>query len=269
MLRLTARIATRIAVVIVWSAVVWSLLGNSALPSLYFTDLNGENCFVSQSIGKLPSDSEFIPSYGLVNRTVLSNTEFSVIAVYFDNTTDLYNILQVRRSQKCDSILELQQINQNGTNLSTAKIDVINDVFDTELPMGLTFIPDGHFFALTFLLIFSSLCGYIAKLIYLPPLFGMIVAGILLCNVPYIDFAKDIQPTWSSTIRNIALVIILIRGGLSMKLKDLKRLKHAVLILGCLPCILEGAIDGIIATFYLRMPWQWGLMLGYVRMVYI
>ena len=267
-IRVTARTCTRIAVVIVWSAVLWSLLGNSALPLEYFTNLAGENCLVSQSIESVSLDiNESTTPYvfpGIVNSSVLSNSDFSVLAIAFDNSTNQYNILQVRRSDKCDHILELRELDQNWTILSTAEIDVINDIFAAEVPMGLTYIPDGHFFALVFLLIFSSVCGYVAKLIHLPSLFGMIVAGILLRNVPHIDFAKDIQPAWSSTIRNIALVIILIRGGLSMKLKDLKRLKFAVLTLGGLPCILEGAIDGIIATFYLQIPWQWGLMLGYV-----
>lgn len=49
-----------------------------------------------------------------------------------------------------------------------------------------------------------------------------------------------------------------------MDAKQLKKLKLAVLVLGVIPCVLEGAIDGIVGTFYLRMPWQWALTLGYV-----
>lgn len=275
-IRVAARAATRIAVVVVWSGVLWSLLGTSALPLQYFIAMRDGSCFVSQNIQAISLDNvnESVVPFPLPdavdNETVhvLSNSEFSLVALSFDSTSNEYNLLQVKRSQQCDYLLELRGVylDQNWTVVSksgTEEID-LNDILTMEEPASLTYIPDGHFFALALLLIFSSICGYLAKLIFLPPLFGMIVAGIILRNVPYINFAKDIQPTWSSTIRNIALVIILIRGGLSMKLKDLKRLKHAVLILGAFPCILEGAVDGLIATYFLNMPWQWGFLLGYV-----
>lgn len=272
--RVTTRITTRVVVVIVWCGVLWSLLGGSSLPLQYFIAMNEGSCFVSQSIKWISLENESMvpfPLPGTVdNETVhvLSNSEFSLVTLFYDSILNEYSLLQVRRSHECDYFLELQEVtlNQNWTVISRTGNKVINltKILSKKEPASLTLIPDGHFFALTLLLIFSSICGFLAKLIFLPPLFGMIVAGIILRNIPYIDFAKDIQPAWSSTIRNIALVIILIRGGLSMKLQDLKRLKHAVLILGALPCILEGAIDGIIATFYLKIPWQWGFMLGYV-----
>ena len=272
--RVTTRITTRVIVVIVWCGVLWSLLGGSSLPLQYFIAMNEGSCFVSQSIKLVSLENESnvpFPLSGTVdNETVhvLSNSEFSIVAVFYDSMLNEYNLLQVRRSHQCDYFLELQglNLNQNWTILSRSGNETINlnEIFAKKEPASLTLIPDGHFFALTLLLLFSSVCGFLANLIFLPPLFGMIVAGIILRNVPYVNFAKDIQPAWSSAIRNVALVIILIRGGLSMMLKDLKRLKHAVFILGALPCTLEGAVDGIIATFYLKMPWQWGFMLGYV-----
>lgn len=265
-IQVLARIATRVSVAIVWCGVLWSLLGNSALP-LQFFNQNDEDCIVSNAnISVLENNSIKLPQDTL---QVLSNSKFSLVALSFDNNTNEYKLLQVKRSKECDNHLEVQGVDiALDHNLTTweavTTVININDLINPEEPTGLIYITDGHFFALVLLLIFSSVCGFLAKLVFLPPLFGMIIAGIILRNVPYIDFAKYIQPTWSSTIRNIALVIILIRGGLSMKAKDLKRLKHAVLILGSLPCVLEGAMDGIIATFYLKMPWQWGFMLGYV-----
>ena len=275
-IRVVTRIITRVVVVFVWCGVLWSLLGSSSLPLQYFNYMNNGSCFVSQSIRLIPLENESMVPFPLPsainNETVhiLSNSEFSLVALSYDSMLNRYNLLQVRRSHQCDYFLELQgvNLNQNWTVVSKTGNEVINlnKILTKKEPSSLTLIPDGHFFALTLLLIFSSICGFLAKLIFLPPLFGMIVSGIILRNIPYINFAKDIQTSWSSTIRNIALVIILIRGGLSMSLEDLKRLKHAVLILGALPCILEGAVDGIIATFYLKMPWQWGFLLGYVTL---
>ena len=265
LLRVIAVIATRLVVIFVWSGVVWSLLGSNAFPLQYFIGRNGSNCITIRSIDltALENGSTVVENDTLLRP--LPSSEFSLLSLSFDNVLNEYKLVQIKKSQQCDNLLELQKVNVdlNWTALSTAKTAVINiNDFTMQEPADLIHIPDGHFFALMLLLIFSSLCGYIVKLIFLPPLFGMVIAGIILRNVPYIDYAKDIHPTWSSTIRNIALVIILIRGGLSMKLKDLKVLKHAVLILGSIPCILEGAVDGIIATFYLKMPWQWGFMLG-------
>ena len=265
--RLTGRYVTRVVAAIVWCGVIWSLLGSSALPLQYFN--NDENCIVLRNITIFENDSILPPDSLDGTFHILSYSKLSVLVSFFDNASNPLEYVQVeiRRSKQCENIsVELQMINHNWTVPASATLDV-DDIFsqeEEEGPGGLVDIPNGHFFALILLLIFSSVCGFFAKLIGLPPLFGMIIAGLLLRNVPYIDFARHIQPAWSSTIRNVALVIILIRGGLSMKPKDLKRLKHAVLILGSIPCVLEGAVDGVIAIVYLKMPWQWGLMLGYV-----
>ena len=132
----------------------------------------------------------------------------------------------------------------------------------SEDSLSILVIPDGHFFALFMLLVFSALFGFLLKLLWLPPLTGMLIAGFMLRNVPSINFAADINPKWSSTIRNIALVVVLIRGGLSLNSQQLKRLKFAVFLLALLPCICEGAVDGIVATFFIPLPWKWGLMMG-------
>ena len=254
--RVTGRYVTRIVVAVVWCGVVWSLLGTSALPRQYFND---DNCqVVSQNV----TNDSILPLESLNDTLYILSLEFSVLASFNDEDLNQYVLLEIR-SKQCENISVIQVENHNWSLLvlSDSMSVTVNDNFKPDRG-GLVDISDGHFFALILLLIFSSICGFIAKLVCLPPLFGMIIAGIILRNVPYIDFASHIEPAWSSTIRNIALVIILIRGGLSMKPKDLKRLKHAVLLLGSVPCVLEGVVDGAIAILYLKMPWQWGLMLG-------
>lgn len=252
--RVTGRYVTRIVVALVWCGVVWSLLGTSAFPRQYFSD---DNCqIVSQNV----TNDSIQPLNNLNDTLHILSSEFSVLASFNDEDLDQYVLIEIR-SKQCENISVIQVENHNWSLLVSSDSVTVNDNFKQDRG-GLVDISDGHFFALILLLIFSSICGFIAKLVCLPPLFGMIIAGIILRNVPYIDFASHIEPAWSSTIRNIALVIILIRGGLSMKPKDLKRLKHAVLILGSVPCVLEGVVDGVIAILYLKMPWQWGLMLG-------
>lgn len=254
--RVTSRYITRIVAAVVWCGVLWSLLGTSALPRQYFRD---ESCqIVSQNV----TNDSTLPLDSVNDALLVLSSEFSVLASFNDNDLNQYVLLEIQ-SRQCENISLIQVENHNWSLvvLSDSMSVTVSDRFNQGRG-GLVDISDGHFFALILLLIFSSICGFIAKLVCLPPLFGMIIAGIILRNVPYIDFASHIEPAWSSTIRNIALVIILIRGGLSMKPKDLKRLKHAVLILGSVPCVLEGVVDGAIAILYLKMPWQWGLMLG-------
>lgn len=44
----------------------------------------------------------------------------------------------------------------------------------------------------------------------------MLLAGVALRNIPYINVAKDIDPDWSSSLRSLALAIILIKAGLEL-----------------------------------------------------
>ncbi len=77
-------------------------------------------------------------------------------------------------------------------------------------------IPEGHFFGLFMLTIVSAFFGFLAHIFRLPHLFGMMVGGILLNNLPVVGVARNISHEWSDVIRTCALVIVLIRGGLSM-----------------------------------------------------
>lgn len=45
---------------------------------------------------------------------------------------------------------------------------------------------------------------------------GMLLAGLLLRNVPYVTDAIFIATEWSAALRNIALSIILTRAGLGL-----------------------------------------------------
>ena len=47
----------------------------------------------------------------------------------------------------------------------------------------------------------------------------MVLAGIALRNIPYINVAKDIDSEWSTALRSIALVVILVKAGLELDAK--------------------------------------------------
>ena len=74
----------------------------------------------------------------------------------------------------------------------------------------------GTVFALLALLGCSWPAGWLVQQAGLPPLLGMLLTGIVLTNVPYIDVARGLDPSWSSAVRSTALAVILLRAGLGL-----------------------------------------------------
>ena len=116
-------------------------------------------------------------------------------------------------------------------------------------------LPGGNIFALLVLIYSAFMGGYIASLVRLPPLLGMLVAGFMLRNVPGIDIAGGINPRWSSVLRNIALTVILTRAGLGLDGHALRKLSKSVLSLSFLPCTAETVSVAIAAFSILSFPW--------------
>ncbi|XP_034413320.1 sodium/hydrogen exchanger 9B2 [Cyclopterus lumpus] len=131
-------------------------------------------------------------------------------------------------------------------------------------------LPGGNLFGVVVLFICSVLGGKLVGMIQLPtlppfpPLLGMLLAGLLLRNVPYITDAVYIDTHWSSALRNIALSIILTRAGLGLDPSALSRLKAVCLRLAIGPCVVEASIVAVVSHFLLGLPWVWGFILGFV-----
>ncbi|XP_065346105.1 sodium/hydrogen exchanger 9B2-like isoform X2 [Cloeon dipterum] len=123
--------------------------------------------------------------------------------------------------------------------------------------------PDGGIFQLVMLTLVALALGFLASLCKLPPLLGMLIAGIMLKNVG----AFNLEGTYLdavSTLRKLAMVVILIKAGLGLDPMALKRLSCTVLRLAFCPCLLEAATVMFAANILLRMPWLWGILLGCV-----
>ncbi|KAA0203922.1 Na+/H+ antiporter, 1-like, partial [Hyalella azteca] len=103
----------------------------------------------------------------------------------------------------------------------------------------------------------SPACG-------LPPLLGMLLSGIALRSFPGIRIiGESLNPNWSASIRNVALVVILLRAGLGLDPKALKAMSLVVFRLACVPCLVETTVVAVVSHFLLGFPWLWGFMLGY------
>uniref|UniRef100_A0AAQ6AHW1 Cation/H+ exchanger transmembrane domain-containing protein n=1 Tax=Amphiprion ocellaris TaxID=80972 RepID=A0AAQ6AHW1_AMPOC len=131
-------------------------------------------------------------------------------------------------------------------------------------------LPGGNLFGLVILFICSVLGGKLVGLIQLPtlppfpPLLGMLLAGLVLRNVPYITDAVFIDTHWSAALRNIALSIILTRAGLGLDPSALRRLKAVCVRLAIGPCVVEACCVAVVSHLLLGLPWTWGFILGFV-----
>ncbi|MCR5203210.1 MAG: cation:proton antiporter, partial [Lachnospiraceae bacterium] len=98
--------------------------------------------------------------------------------------------------------------------------------------------------SLAVILISGLLLGWLCKKIRFPSLFGMIIAGIIIG--PYaLNLIDSSILNISSEIRRIALIIILIRAGLKLKLSDLKKVGRPAILMCFVPACLE--IVGMVA----------------------
>uniref|UniRef100_A0A3B5M274 Cation/H+ exchanger transmembrane domain-containing protein n=1 Tax=Xiphophorus couchianus TaxID=32473 RepID=A0A3B5M274_9TELE len=124
-------------------------------------------------------------------------------------------------------------------------------------------LPGGNLFGIIILFVCSVLGGKLLGLIQLPtlppfpPLLGMLLAGLLLRNVPYVSAAVFIGPHWSAALRNVALSVILTRAGLGLDPSALRRLKAVCVRVAVGPCVLEACVVAVVSHFLLHLPWIW------------
>uniref|UniRef100_A0A8C4XDH2 Cation/H+ exchanger domain-containing protein n=1 Tax=Erpetoichthys calabaricus TaxID=27687 RepID=A0A8C4XDH2_ERPCA len=122
-------------------------------------------------------------------------------------------------------------------------------------------LPGGNLFGILLLLFCAVVAGKLFGLIKiptlppLPPLLGMLLAGFVLHNVPVVNTAVNISQKWSSSLRSIALAVILTRAGLGLDAKALRKLKAV--------CACSVAV---LSHFLLQIPWIWGFILGLINL---
>lgn len=107
-----------------------------------------------------------------------------------------------------------------------------------------------------------SLSGIFIKL-KLPGLLGMILTGVLLGPHVLNMISPEIL-TLSSDLREIALIVILIRAGLSIDLKDLKRVGRPALLMCFIPASFELAAVIILAPILFHISYLEAAILGTV-----
>lgn len=101
--------------------------------------------------------------------------------------------------------------------------------------------------SLAFIFLAGLFLAAVCQRLRLPRMIGMLLTGILLG--PYVfDVLDPSILSISSELRQIALMIILIKAGLSLNLEDLKKVGRPALMISCVPASCE------ILAFFLFAP---------------
>lgn len=106
--------------------------------------------------------------------------------------------------------------------------------------------------SLALIFLFGLAIGAVCKAVKVPAIIGMMLTGILLGPQVLNLLDKKIL-TISPDLWKMALVIIIIKAGLSIKVSDLKQVERPLFLLGCAPAIFE------IAAFFFFAPYFFGI----------
>lgn len=94
--------------------------------------------------------------------------------------------------------------------------------------------------SIALILLAGMFMGWLCKKIRLPGLLGMLFTGIILG--PYVlNVIDDSILNISADLRKIALIIILTRAGLSLDIKDLKKVGRPAILMCFVPACFEMA----------------------------
>ena len=142
---------------------------------------------------------------------------------------------------------------------------IVLSMFDLNTSNEL-FLPNfknNYVYSLILVVYLAYMFGFFLNLILnFPPLLGMLIIGFVFQNVELINV--NFNEKWSAMLRNIALSTILLRAGMGLNLKALRRLGISTFLLTVLPGISECLTTAIISKFAFNLPWIWGFVIGSV-----
>lgn len=122
---------------------------------------------------------------------------------------------------------------------------------------------DNIILSLAIIIVFGLIFSRLFSKIGLPGLLGMLIVGVLIG--PY--YLNLIDPGFlgiSSDLRVMALIIILLRAGLSLHRDALRKVGSSALRMTFVPCLFEGLAVMVVAHFILGLPLVVSGMLGFI-----
>lgn len=131
--------------------------------------------------------------------------------------------------------------------------------------LGDMVLPGGSVFGLLVLVILSYALGWTLACIprlHLPPIFGMLLAGILLRNTDVYNIHDMLGPGTTSKIRTFCLTFIMVRAGLQLTTTAVRAHPVFVMIMALVPCTVETLAVTVSCKYLLGFPWNWSFMTG-------
>lgn len=118
-------------------------------------------------------------------------------------------------------------------------------------------------YSLGLIFIVALILSGLTKKLGIPSLIGMLLTGIILGPYALNQIDSSILAI-SQDLRNIALVIIILRAGLTLNINDIKTNGNVTILLSTLPAILELSVVTVIAHIIFNMNLLSSLLLGVV-----
>src|SRR5574344_2614715 len=115
------------------------------------------------------------------------------------------------------------------------------------------------FLSLSLILILGVIAGYLLNKIKLPSLIGYLLIGILLGYFGLID--QSILNI-SSELRKIALIIILIKAGLTLNINDLKKIGRPAIFMSFVPATFEMITFGLLGPLFFNLTYIESFIMG-------
>ncbi|GLC68141.1 hypothetical protein PLESTF_000652900 [Pleodorina starrii] len=131
------------------------------------------------------------------------------------------------------------------------------------LAVGPDLLPGGNAWSTLLIFLASHVGGAICGALGLPPLLGMLLAGLLLRNATP-SLVAGLPPSWSATFRALALGTIFLRSGLELDLQMFRRVGPAAVRLLLLPGLAEAFVTAGAAVGIMKMPVFWALTQGFI-----
>ncbi|MBF7096771.1 cation:proton antiporter [Alkalibacter mobilis] len=117
--------------------------------------------------------------------------------------------------------------------------------------------------SISLMMILGFSLGGVLNKFRLPPLLGMMIAGIILG--PYaMDMISDDILNISTELREIALIVILIRAGLSLDINDLKKVGRPAFLMCFVPALFELTLTTFLAPVIFNISYLEAAIMGSV-----
>ncbi len=118
-------------------------------------------------------------------------------------------------------------------------------------------------FSFALIFVFGMLAGWLCSKAKLPPLMGMLIVGITI-GPSCLNLLDASLLAISAELRRIALIIILLRAGLNLRLEDLKKVGRPAILMCFVPACFEIAGMVLIAPLLFGLSVLDSLILGTV-----